>query len=234
MKTFGFILTFGLWMGSLFAVDAMDEKGLVFHLTLDQVSNGMTPDQKGKPTGKVRGAKAVPGVTGNALAFDSAEKTSVTVADRESLSAEAITISFWMKPAGKQKDGQLVCKMTDGKGGYRISLQEGRIAWQIPNEDKAWSHRLAATQTIPENEWTFVAVTYDGNVMKIFIDGAEAGTAERVGKIIPRAVDFAVGAWDGSGAAGYHGFMDEVKVYRIALDKERIQAAWRATLKKRL
>ena len=159
------------------------------------------------------------------------------VADDDSLDiTEAITLETWVKP-GDQSAGnfnRIITKphtsCTDPFDMYCMLIHtSGRIRFQI---SISGTHRyLDAQRVLPINEWSHVVESYDGNQMKIYINGALDNSQYQTGNIDtnnqPLYLGIAVGACDGE---IYNGFIDEVRVWNIARTQVEIQTTMNTTL----
>ena len=110
---------------------------------------------------------------------------------------------------------------TSGLAGTPITI--GSMIWQIPQT--AWSHMLSAPETLALGPWHHVAATYDGQLMRLFIDGEEQGTLERSGAIGPSNARFCIGSYGtGNLRNSFQGVLDEMKIYDRALSAEEVVA----------
>ncbi len=96
---------------------------------------------------------------------------------------------------------------------------------EIPNTLRSWSNSWNVTSgvVVKANTWYHVANTYDGNMVKIYIDGEEK-VAQAVPKFQLQAQNQT--AWLGTDqGAGFQSacIMDEVGLFNDALSKDEIQ-----------
>jgi hypothetical protein len=78
---------------------------------------------------------------------------------------------------------------------------------------------------LPLNTWTHVAITYDGAVLRAFVNGVQRGTNQAVA-LASVTAPLQVGAWiSGSQNVDFwSGTLDEVRVYGRALTAAEIQS----------
>ena len=83
---------------------------------------------------------------------------------------------------------------------------------------------LCSTGEIPMGQWAHVAATYDGAVVRLYLDGVEvAGAARTLNTVIPGS-GFFVGKRPGASPFPWDGAIDEVRVWSVARTEEQIQA----------
>lgn len=136
---------------------------------------------------------------------------------------EGITVEMWFQAdAANQSDRWMLNTVGQSNTGYRLGFGNGRVVWQIPKT--SWSHSLAATTPAPLGRWTHVAATYDGAIMRLFIDGVEQGSLQRGGPIAPSGGSLCIGAYGpGNSRTFFQGSIDEVKIWDRALPAEEIR-----------
>jgi hypothetical protein len=69
------------------------------------------------------------------------------------------------------------------------------------------------------DEWTHVALVYDGNTLTLYVDGKPHGTSERAGRITPNRHPFYIGAdpnHQGRATSFFTGEIDEVRLSSVA------------------
>ncbi|OQX82996.1 MAG: hypothetical protein B6D53_03380 [Candidatus Omnitrophica bacterium 4484_49] len=69
------------------------------------------------------------------------------------------------------------------------------------------------------NEWHYLAATYDGSEMRLYIDGNLDNTLSTSGQIATSSATLNLGAWV---LEWYRGLIDELKIYRLALPEDEI------------
>lgn len=168
------------------------------------------------------------GIIGKCLAFDGRDDF-VEIAYRpyqDVLNPIAEwTIAFWMK-ANCRKDAHLVAKesLRDGKwNGYRVDItQDGRLRFMISSEG---NYSAGVCASYPVNRWVHVAATVDRQgIRRLYMDGAIRAQAKGGTRLTPaRDKDFYLGADTGI-EKFFSGLLDEVRIYRRALDEKEIRA----------
>ena len=171
--------------------------------------------------GEVRDAERAPGVDGKALVCHGG---CVTVPGNALLSPRtALTVECWVKTdVAGQSDKWFANRMYGGAaaGGFRFGLAQGRPCFAVPLTD--WSHHLAADVVLPLGKWVHLAGTFDGQTIRLYVDGAPHGQMERPGPLKPSESPLTLGSYEAGHVAHFQGLLDEVRLYSRALTPEEI------------
>jgi predicted outer membrane repeat protein len=74
---------------------------------------------------------------------------------------------------------------------------------------------------LPIGQWSHVAVTFDGTIMIFYVDGQETGRGDfSFGPKTDSSLN--IGAGYSNGWGGFHGALDEIRLYNIALSPDEI------------
>lgn len=207
--------------------------GLVGDWSFDAVEGTTIHDTSGHGNDAlVRSGRLVKGVAGAGLQFDG-ETTTVTCDPTPSLSPQdGLTVEAWVKLA--TTDLRAYPSIVRKEGAYALRFDGNRLGLII------WS---GGTHTVLSSEktdweadrWYHVAGTYDGNQMRLFVEGKEDGNSPlpHTGRIATSHASFGIGS--AGGRYRLHGTLDEVRVYTRALTPAEIAAAHargRASLEK--
>ena len=165
------------------------------------------------------------GKFGKALSFDGVDDY-VEVPDSASLDTDKVTITLWLKR--KNNDTSIIFKaggsLGSGTGsGYRLILDEdNKIRFNLRHgSSEDW---VTSNSVIPADVFTFIAVTFDGSVAKIYINGE----LDKTGYPSPywtNDVPLRIGhkEWDPN---YFNGIIDEVRVYSGALSEKEIKTLY--------
>jgi len=185
------------------------------------------------------------GITKNALRFNG--QTRLVIPNQSSLNPSQITVEVWVKfnrlaygGGYSGTDAQfLVCKGGDTTPGAYILQQGGRdpssfnFMFQIAPH---WSgHRVSTPLTTLEtNKWYYVVGTYDGNTLKIYVNGELQGSKE-IGPVTLGNSSPLYLSYNDVGGFPYYldGVLDEVAIYNRALTPEEIQQHYQNGLRGR-
>lgn len=127
--------------------------------------------------------KLVEGRTGMAMEFtgDDAVKTPLGNFQRE----EPFSVSLWLKTPDIKERAVVFHRSrawTDAASrGYELLIEDGKLKWSLIHFWPGNAISIKTTTDVPLNEWTHVAVTYDGSSqasgLQIFLNGALATTS---------------------------------------------------------
>ena len=197
---------------------------LVAAYSFDAGSGTTLADVSGRGhNGTIAGAAwSTAGRNGGALSFDGVNDM-VTVADTAALDlTNAMTLEAWVRPsttnrwrtvALKEQPGALVYSLYSNNSGQRASTN----LWLGSGEVEA---RSAAS--LPTNAWTHLAATYDGAVIRLYVNGALSGSATATGSMPASTGAFRIGGntvWD----EYFGGLIDDLRLYNRALSAAEIQ-----------
>ena len=151
----------------------------------------------------------------------------ITVADHDSLDfTTAFSSTMWINPSTVNSGWKMLYGKWLWNGG-----SERNYDFRLDGEDifvglnGSWSTLQADVQV---NTWQQVAFSYDGNIVKVYLDGEYIGQWQRSGPLSPNDTHLVIGAipyreinsvysnWH------YYGYMDEFKLFNRALSDEEI------------
>ena len=82
---------------------------------------------------------------------------------------------------------------------------------------------FASPTALAVNTWSHVAVTWDGSIMRLYINGVEAASKSRTGTLQSTTTPLRIGNNSPYGEF-FVGLIDEVRIYNRALSSAEIQA----------
>ena len=129
---------------------------------------------------------------------------------------EAITVAFWTKPAGNPEADYLV-----GIGGNMfVRRRNGALNFGL--SIGGWQE-LFSVAPVPVDEWSHIACTYDGQHMKLYLNGELEASRLQRGTFDTEGQPLVLGAtaWAGKRDGFMKGLMGDVALYdrAIALDE---------------
>ncbi len=205
--------------------------GPVAAYSFDEDEGETANDPAGGHDGAIEGAEWTKGKYGAALKFDG-EDDCVTVPDSPGLQlSEEFTLEAWVKPEGGDKSNPIFFKETENHFSYALSLgfnnddyPEGALAY-APYE----TVEVEDPTELAQNTWNHLAMTYDGDAMRLYVNGELTDTVGTSKGAISSSGDLRIGCnqeWEDFST----GKIDEVHIYERALDAGEIAADKAAAL----
>ena len=203
---------------------------LMAHWTFDERDGGVIGEATSDPTLQIRAdVNRVRGVYGNALELRGSHQLQVRAISTES-SWQQIALSAWVRPA-------------DLSGYREIYRQEcaQRLLFSFQNNGTILSLGLNIGGYVEcdatldrllvlDGAWHHAAASFDGQALRVYLDGRQIGHLARSGVI---STDSQAPAFLGSsGGAGEHfqGGLDDLRIYRQALSADQVSALYRQGL----
>lgn len=197
--------------------------GLVAAWSFDEGTNNTAGDSSGGGhTGTLNGPVWTAGRYGEALQFDGVNDT-VLVADAAALDLTAgMTLEAWVRSSSTL-------------AGWKVIMQKETDAWFLNANTGGGNHLgvggtfagscctvLDGPAALPVNQWTHVAGTYDGAMLRLYVNGVAVANVARTGNLQVTSLPLRIG---GSTYAGeyFPGLIDEVRIYNRALSLAEIQ-----------
>ena len=217
--------------------DAGISDGLVAYWKMDEVSwdgtTGEVLDYSGNNNHGTAQADAdtIAGKFGSGGTFDGTGDL-VNCGNDSSLDiTSAITISAWINADTTVDSQRVVDKLRNDAYALRLSddgsLAVMELAGEFGGVDQTPGNS-SIDNFITLGEWTHVSVTYDGAIIRYYVDGMPAGSAEPspAGDIGTSTVDMAIGArYDG--VYEFAGEIDEVRIYNRALSANEVKQLYK-------
>ena len=210
------------------AAPAQPAQSLLAHWTFDEGSGIAWADASGRgcqaaleqPAAGVARAR---GIHGQALSLRGAYamRTSLKLAGRE---LSAVTFSAWARPADLSAYREIFRQECPNR--LLFSFQENGSILSLGLNIGGYVECDAPVQParMLDGMWHHCAATFDGQWMRVYLDGREIGSMERPGQI---AISPEVPAYIGSGGGVseyFQGMLDDVAVYGAALSAAEIAA----------
>lgn len=158
------------------------------------------------------------GKQGFALRFDGVND-SVTIRHSESLMpTDAITLSACISILGSAQAYHGIIGKNGYISGYRLLVHgtNMKVLFQLAGEE---GYNLWSSIPVADDRWHFIAATYDGSKMRLYIDGTkDPNEADRAGPIDANTSPVMIG----KPQYAFNGLIDEVRIYNRALSEEEI------------
>jgi chitodextrinase len=201
---------------------ARDTTGLVASYGFDEGSGTAIRDASGQNNnGAASGTTWTTGKFGSALVFNGTS-AQVTIPDAPSLRlTTAMSLEAWIFPTtaptgwraivDKNVDGYYLMASTDN--GNRPSIGG---TWATGNQN------TFGPSVLPVNTWTHLASTFDGSVVRLFVNGVQVASQTQTSPLAPTTATLQIGG-DAYPTEYFAGLIDEVRIYNRALSPTEIQ-----------
>lgn len=198
---------------------------MVAYYEFDENTGGFSVDSTGKSgIATIMGAAWAPGKTGSALYFDGLT-AGVEVGHSGSINlSTAVTVTAWIKPDNIDAYDRIISKShTDNSPPYTmygIHFDNAGHLWMEAGSGGV-QHLATGSTVISTGTWTHIACTFDGAVMKVFVNGVPDGQADLTGTIDTNTMPLTIGK-SGYSSNYFTGIIDEVRIYGEALSDTEI------------
>jgi hypothetical protein len=198
--------------------------GLVAAYSFDEGTGTSFADASGNNnTGTVSGAVWAAGRSGSALSFDGINDIA-TVPDSGSLDVSAgLTLEAWVYLVARNGWRTILMKERPGHLVYGLyaNTDTNRPSGEISTAGGVRDVR--GTAQLPVSVWTHVAVTHDGSMLRLFVNGVQVQTRAVSGTIAVSGNPLRIG---GNSIWGeyFSGRIDDVRVYNRAISTAQVQA----------
>ena len=168
-----------------------------------------------------------PGKVGEAFSFDGEDGKGDTVraAGTGIDDLQELTIDAWVKLNSRDEDQERFVTLTGEKAVLRHDGQNslGQLHFYMRFDQHDDYHHIRVNDVLGVGIWYHVAGTYDGNVMRLYLDGVEVGSLAVTGTVYTgSAVELS------SEAEPMNGLLDEVEIFSRALSADEISAIYNA------
>jgi uncharacterized repeat protein (TIGR01451 family) len=155
------------------------------------------------------------GQQGRALTFDGGD--SLAVVGDERLDVSAFSVSLWLKPpAATRASRTLLRKGSAASPDFALGLAANsqKVTLDVAPASCGTRTRLTSIGALTANAWSHVAVSYDGDEMRLYINGVLDSVMDTssAGLCVGTSRTLAVGS-------GFVGSLDELVLFDSALDE---------------
>jgi len=173
------------------------------------------------------GATWTTGKYGAALLLDGVNDAA-TVRDAETLDLpSAFTLEGWVLSTGS--GGRILDKEGPAGQAHTYSLAiDGDGHFYSQFETSSGSYLVQTTGAISQNEWVHLAATYDGTSVVLYVNGSAVASGSATGDVRRSFGKLWIGS--GSGSAYFTGRIDELRMYRRALNATEVVADMNASI----
>jgi len=136
----------------------------------------------------------------------------------------ALSLAAWIKTNDTNANQCIIGK----NAAYYIYLYSGtygsriRTGLRINGSWIVFTSSNSSSNSIPANTWAHVAMTYDGNEIITYLNGADVGSTTQTGNLNTSSSDLELGTiWN---SFRFSGLMDAVQIYDFALAPDEVEA----------
>jgi glucose/arabinose dehydrogenase/chitodextrinase len=204
--------------------------GLVAAYAFDEVSGATASDSSGQGNTATlnNGVAWLPGKNGRAASFDGVNDY-ITIPNSAStnISGSALTLSMWINPQPIASGDSVVIgkfwntTMSSPYYQYGLELGGGNRTDFIVGTAGGQLVASGGT-TLPYNQWSHLAVTFDGSQVRTYVNGTLVNTQALSATITARGNPIRIGA-DASTAQFYKGMLDDLRIYNRVLTQAQVQ-----------
>jgi Concanavalin A-like lectin/glucanases superfamily len=194
---------------------------------------GIAVDINDANKGRLRGdVSFAPAEVGEGFAFDG-QGDFITVPNAHSLNPSSeITLEAWIFATGQEGAGaDLLSK--DGEGSdrqYLLAIGANTQRFRAHIGVLSGFRNFDGVTVVQLETWYHAAMTYDGAVLKLYVNGALDGSLSVTGSIIRTSQPVRIGGGSPDGLAKYffQGLIDEADIFDRALTDAEVQAIYQA------
>ena len=146
-----------------------------------------------------------------------------------------VSIGAWIKPDSVSTAACVISKRfsltNDPYHSYEITYNPNKNRWAFAvSKGLAGSLKLLNGRTDPTwGSWTYITGTYDGSIMKLYVNGTLDTSFAASGNLGYGAIPLYIG-YSGSSTDYFKGSIDEVTVYNRALTAQEISSMYNGTV----
>ncbi len=221
--------------------------GLIAHWKADGDAN----DAVGALHGKMWMAEFAPGEQGQAFDFAAPSRTAVIIGEPAlNENYPALTIAAWVNARShgrslhKDKGRTVISRTEDG--GFALRVKEGIIELDLHTEaeDRSTQWLLFPGAKVPLHTWVLIVATYDGQAARAYLDGTalprSLPVTGNIKKTTLPSARLMIGNEPGTNplnvhqqtdpeGIGWHGRLDDIRVYNRALSAAEVMALYELT-----
>ena len=162
---------------------------------------------------------------GGALMFDGASAF-VTVKDSASLHlTNGMTLEAWVNPVtANDQWSDIVYKGHSNNDDYFLEGSSPNYPPAVGGTFGSASMATYGTSALPADQWSHVAATYNGAMLRLYVNGVQVSSLAQTGNIMISTDSLQIGGDSYYSYQFFWGEIDEVRVYNLPLTAAQIQA----------
>lgn len=225
---------FRIYRGALSAADVQDLAASgVAHLKFNETSGSTAADSIFNWNGTLaNGATWTTGTLGNAVSLSSGLSQYVSLPAGIVSGLTTTTISTWVN-LSSANNGSHIFDFGTGATSYMYltprNADTGTIRFAISNSGSAGEQRIDGNAALPVGGWHQVAVTLNGSIGSLYVDGALVGTNPSM-TLTPASLGTTTQNWIGRSQSGsdpyLDGAVDDFQIYSSVLTSGQVATAY--------
>jgi len=151
--------------------------------------------------------------------------------------SDQITVSGWVYPRNSDTvwpdyDGYFGIRNESDADFYVLQLSDYKLEARMRTANRQVYTITTAENAVSTETWHHVALSFDGDSLRLYIDGNQAGITPASGEITNTQETFKIGSLDFAGLYQFDldGQVDEVRVWTIARSQQEIMDGMYAVL----
>ncbi len=172
-------------------------------------------------------ASSVTGASGNSLLFNGTDQYSTISHDALHAPTGGFTVGVWTRPLALDQDATLLHK-SNGSNGFGIRYLQSSDEIEFWTYINGSEQSLKSAGAIKVDSYSHIGGTYDGEWLKLFVNGTPMDSLNIVGLLTPSNADLYLG---GNAPDGYyHGNLDELVLLNYGRDNLQMEQDHARTL----
>jgi len=228
------LFSLGVWIQQ--GMPNIDRETVMGVWLFDEATGETVEDSSGNGnTGKIVGAKRVEGKEGRGVEFDGSNHMVIPASETTDDFLDGFTYLLWVKPLGVPAGAHIRLIERDWHNPNILIGPNDFYGSVLFNGIIDNSQIRGGTWVL--GEWSFVALTHDGERLTLYVDGEITGEVE-VGK--PSFTQNNDGGsiwlarWKGGAGWDFTGVLDEVAIFNVPLTEDDLNTVMTAGLEKAL
>lgn len=129
---------------------------------------------------------------------------------------QQLTLEAWINLSQHSSTTDVIVgKIGNGQTAYLLRLNGNKLNYACDGKS------ITGNAIIPEDVWTHVAITYDGSILRMYIDGNLDMSYSGTNLIKTNSKNVNMGK-DATGGGAFPGYQDEIRIWNIARTQEQI------------
>ncbi|MBL7817975.1 MAG: T9SS type A sorting domain-containing protein [Saprospiraceae bacterium] len=168
---------------------------------------------------------------GISLHFDGTDDY-VSVSDNNALDfTNNLTLEAWVKPTGAQSQtaGVISKNRASGSIGYALAIEPENNELTFLANNNTSNIYVKSTTTVPLNQWSHVAVTYNGSTVRLYFNGSEVYSQSVNISLLNSTQPLYIGGIGSGGTSTwlFKGCIDEVRIWNTARSASQISSNYK-------